>query len=84
MSSTTDNLTLSPSNAPPVLEDDGSTASKAIFLPWLAQCEIILSTKHDFPTPGAPVIAIVSQCDSCNLLELSSPIIESASSILSV
>ena len=50
-------LTLSPSNAPPVLGEDGSIAKRATLLPCDAHILSSLSIKQDFPTPGAPVIA---------------------------
>ena len=45
----------SPSRAPPVIGEDGSTARIATFSPKSNQCETIRSTKQDFPTPGEPV-----------------------------
>ena len=39
---------------PPLVVDDGSTASTAIFSPWLVKNVPKLSRKVDFPAPGGP------------------------------
>ena len=57
--STEDMRMRSPSRAPPVRGELGSTASSATLWPSLAHAVIKASTRTDLPTPGAPVMAIV-------------------------
>jgi hypothetical protein len=45
----------SPSSAPLLKVDDGSTASTATFSPFARNCEINADVDVDFPTPGGPV-----------------------------
>ena len=71
--------TRSPSKAPPVLGDEGSTAKTATRSPLCAHDRSKPSSRQDLPTPGAPVIANVCQTSSDGVG--TKPIISSTSSI---
>ena len=63
-------LTLSPSRAPPVRGEDGSIASRAVLIPFDDQSINILSIKQDFPTPGAPVMAIDDHLSCSDIVKI--------------
>jgi predicted aconitase with swiveling domain len=48
--------TRSPRRAPPVIGDDGSTATTATARPAVRSAPIIVATSVDLPAPGGPVI----------------------------
>ena len=46
---------MSPNIEPPVVAEEGSIASTAIFFPFCVSCKPRVSIKVDFQTPGVPV-----------------------------